>query len=65
MCRSIRFKDGKQIDAMLCRVPGYIPTAAPSRKAKVQLEDEVQHGPGEPDRISRSALLPVGNSMIC
>jgi DNA-binding transcriptional regulator LsrR (DeoR family) len=34
MCRSIRFKDGKQIDAMLCRVSGYIPPAAPGRKPK-------------------------------
>ncbi|MDO8596128.1 MAG: hypothetical protein Q7R45_05850 [Sulfuricaulis sp.] len=37
MCRSIRFKDGKQIDAMLCRVSGYIPPAAPGRKSKAQL----------------------------
>ena len=36
MCRSIRFKDGKQIDAMLCRVSGYIPPAAPGRKAKAR-----------------------------
>jgi transcription initiation factor IIE alpha subunit len=34
MCRSIRFKDGKQVDAMLCRISGYIPPAAPGRKAK-------------------------------
>ena len=34
VCRSIRFKDGKQIDAMLCRVSGYIPPAAPGRKSK-------------------------------
>jgi hypothetical protein len=33
VCRSI-FKDGKDIDAMLCRVTGYIPPAAPGRKAK-------------------------------
>jgi hypothetical protein len=36
MCRSIRFKDGKQIDGMLCRVSGYIPPAAPGRKSKAQ-----------------------------
>ncbi len=36
MCRSIRFKAGKQIDAMLCRVSGYIPPAAPGRKAKAR-----------------------------
>ncbi len=37
MCRSIRFKDGKQIEAMLCRVSGYIPPAAPGRKSKAQM----------------------------
>ena len=37
MCRSIRFKDGKQIDAVLCRVSGYIPPAAPGRKSKAKL----------------------------
>jgi hypothetical protein len=37
MCRSIRFKDGKQIEAILCRVSGYTPPAAPGRKAKAQL----------------------------
>jgi hypothetical protein len=36
VCRSI-FKDGKQIDAMLCRVTGYILPAAPGRKAKAKL----------------------------
>ena len=36
MCRSIRFKDGKQIEAMLCRVSGYIPPAAPGRKSKAR-----------------------------
>ena len=34
VCRSIRFKDGKQIDALLCRVSGFIPPAAPGRKPK-------------------------------
>jgi hypothetical protein len=34
VCRSIRFKEGKPIEAMLCRVSGYIPPAAPGRKAK-------------------------------
>ena len=37
MCRSIRFKDGKQIEAMLCRVSGYIPPAAPGRKSKAKV----------------------------
>jgi hypothetical protein len=36
ICRSIRFKDGKQIDGMSCRVSGYIPPAAPGRKSKAQ-----------------------------
>ena len=36
MCRSIRFKDGKQIDGLLCRVSGYIPPASPGRKSKAQ-----------------------------
>ena len=36
VCRSIRFKDGKQIEAILCRMSGYIPPAAPGRKAKAQ-----------------------------
>ena len=33
-CRSIRYKDGKEINAMLCRISGYIPPAAPGRKPK-------------------------------
>ena len=36
VCRSIRFKEGKQIEALLCRMSGYIPPAAPGRKAKAQ-----------------------------
>lgn len=38
VCRSIRYKDGKEIDAMLCRISGYIPPAAPGRKSKAQLQ---------------------------
>jgi hypothetical protein len=34
-CRSIRYKDGKPVDGMPCRMSGYIPPAAPGRKAKV------------------------------
>ena len=37
VCRSIRFKDGKQVDAILCRVSGYIPPAAPGRKSKAKI----------------------------
>jgi hypothetical protein len=36
VCRSIRYKDGKEIDAILCRVSGYIPPAAPGRKSKAR-----------------------------
>lgn len=34
ICRSIRFKDGKPSEGMLCRVSGYIPPVAPGRKPK-------------------------------
>ena len=34
MCHSIQFKDGKRIEGMRCRLAGYIPPAAPGRKAK-------------------------------
>lgn len=34
VCRSIQFKEGKPIEAMLCRVSGYIPPASPGRKPK-------------------------------
>ena len=33
-CRSIRYKDGKEVEAVLCRVAGYIPPASPGRKPK-------------------------------
>ncbi len=36
VCRSIRYKDGKEIEGVLCRISGYIPPAAPGRKAKAQ-----------------------------
>jgi hypothetical protein len=36
MCRSIRYKDGKEIDGLLCRISGYIPPASPGRKSKAQ-----------------------------
>jgi hypothetical protein len=36
VCRSIRYKDGKEIDAILCRISGYIPPAAPGRKSKAR-----------------------------
>ena len=37
VCRSIRFKEGKQIEAMLCRMSGFTPPAAAGRKSKVQM----------------------------
>jgi 3-phosphoglycerate kinase len=36
VCQSIRFDDeGKRSERLLCRIAGYIPPAAPGRKAKV------------------------------
>jgi hypothetical protein len=34
VCRSIRFKDGQEIDAILCRISGYIPPPAPRKEIK-------------------------------
>jgi predicted ArsR family transcriptional regulator len=36
VCRSIRYQEGKQIDALLCRLSGFTPPATPGRKAKAQ-----------------------------
>lgn len=36
MCRSIRYMNGKEIDAIVCRISGYIPPAAPGRKPKAK-----------------------------
>jgi DeoR/GlpR family transcriptional regulator of sugar metabolism len=33
-CHSIRFENGKKIEGIRCRLAGYIPPAAPGRKAK-------------------------------
>ena len=33
-CNLTRFEHGKRIDAWLCRVSDYVPSLAPSRKAK-------------------------------
>jgi DNA-binding IclR family transcriptional regulator len=33
-CTLTRFENGNRIDALLCRVSGYIPAAAPGRKPK-------------------------------
>jgi hypothetical protein len=38
VCRSIRYKDDKEIDSMLCRISGYIPPAAPGRKSKAHTQ---------------------------
>ena len=34
-CSLVRFENGKRIDALQCRVSGYIPPQAPGRKAKL------------------------------
>lgn len=34
VCRSTRYKDGKEINGLLCRVSGYVPPPAPGRKPK-------------------------------
>jgi DNA-binding Lrp family transcriptional regulator len=38
VCRSIRYKDGKEIDGVLCRMAGYVPPAAPARKTKAHVQ---------------------------
>ena len=35
-CSVIHYKEGKPIEGLLCRVSGYIPPAAPGRKAAVK-----------------------------
>lgn len=37
-CRSIRYKDGKEVSGMLYRISGYIPPAAPGRKSKAHIQ---------------------------
>lgn len=39
LCRSIRYHDGKEVEAVLCRVAGYIPPPSPGRKPKAQTAD--------------------------
>jgi predicted ArsR family transcriptional regulator len=34
-CHSIRFKNGKKIEGIRCRLAGYIPPLIPGRKAKL------------------------------
>lgn len=33
-CNLTRFEKGKRVDAWQCRISGYVPPAAPGRKAK-------------------------------
>lgn len=40
LCRSIRYKNGKPSEALLCRISGYIRPAAPGRKSKAQRVNE-------------------------
>jgi hypothetical protein len=37
MCKLTRFEEGKAVEGWLCRVSGYIPPAAPGRKAKARV----------------------------
>ncbi len=34
-CKLTRFENGERIDAMLCRMSGWVPPPAPGRKAKL------------------------------
>jgi len=36
-CHSTRFVKGKKVEAIICRLAGFIPPAAPGRKSKAQL----------------------------
>lgn len=36
-CNVINFEDGVAVEGLLCRISGYIPPAAPGRKATPQL----------------------------
>ncbi|MEP7329797.1 MAG: ArsR family transcriptional regulator [Betaproteobacteria bacterium] len=36
-CSLTRYEDGKQIDALQCRISGYVPPVAPGRKAKAAM----------------------------
>ena len=37
VCHSIKFVNGKEISAIICRISGYIPPAKPGAKSKKQL----------------------------
>jgi hypothetical protein len=41
-CYLTRFEKGERIDAWLCRVSGYVPPAAPGRKAKPAAQPAVR-----------------------
>ena len=43
-CQSIRYRDGKKIEGLLCRIAGYIPPAAPGRKSKAHLKAQASSG---------------------
>lgn len=36
VCRSTRYKGGREIKGLLCRISGYVPPAAPGPKSKPQ-----------------------------
>lgn len=37
-CHSIKFDQGKNIEGIICRLTGFIPSVAPGRKSKAQLK---------------------------
>ena len=43
VCRSIRYKDGKEVEGMLCRISGYVPPAAPGRKSKAHTQAQAKN----------------------
>jgi len=43
-CQSTRFREGKKIEGLLCRIAGYIPPAAPGRKSKAHLKAQASSG---------------------
>jgi predicted ArsR family transcriptional regulator len=36
VCKTIRFENGRQLEAWQCRVSGFVPPAAPGRKPKAR-----------------------------
>ena len=36
VCKTIRFEDGRQVEAWQCRISGFVPPPAPGRKPKAK-----------------------------